>query len=379
MRYRFLLILAVLVLLIGIVPFALAQDATPEMTAPMAGIESVCLVTDVGRINDGTFNQFAYEGMLKAADEYGLDNTFIETTAQTDYAANIDTCINEGYDAVVTVGFLLYDATLAAAQANPDVYFIGVDHFVADGPPNYVGIQFREDQSAFLVGALAALVTKSDIIGGVYGIDVPPVVRFRNGYEQGIKFMAKELGKEIQIFGVYIPSFTAPDQGAAAAQQFIGEGADVLFGGGGPTGSGAITAGAQEGVYVIGVDQDEYFTTFGAGETPGADKIISSGIKRVDVGVYDMVAALAAGDMAAFPGGTNYVLDIANGGMTYAGPNDSDIPQAYYDIVDKLQAALADGSLVTGVNPNTTEVELGVDELVQSPDFKLDLSALPMS
>jgi basic membrane protein A and related proteins len=339
-------------------------------------VTTVCLITDLGRINDGTFNEFAYEGMVAAAEEGGLDTTYIETQQQTDYETNINTCVNENYDIVVTVGFLIADATLAAATANPDTYFVGVDQFVADGPENYVGIQFREDQSAFLVGSLAALVTESNVIGGVFGIDIPPVVRFRNGYEQGIKFMGTLLEKDIKILGVYIPSFVAPDQGAAAATQMVGEGADVLFGGGGPTGSGAIVQAAQEDVWVIGVDQDEYFSTFGAGEAPGADKIISSGIKRVDVGVHDMVLALAEGRMDDFPGGSNYVLDITNGGMTFAGPNDAQIPEEYYTIVQSIETALGEGQLETGVNPGTAEVEMTVEEIIKAMDFELDLSAV---
>ncbi len=339
-------------------------------------IDTVCLVTDLGRVNDGTFNEFAYEGMLAAAEEAGLETTFIETQAQSDYAKNINTCIDENYDIVVTVGFLIADATLEAATANPDTYFVGVDQFVADGPENYAGIQFREDQSAFLVGSLAALVTESNIIGGVFGIDIPPVVRFRNGYEQGIKFMATLLEKDIEILGVYIPSFVDPVAGAAAATQMIGEGADVLFGGGGPTGSGASVAGAEQGIWVIGVDQDEYFSTFGGGEAPGADKIISSGVKRVDVGVHDMVLAVAEGRMEDFPGGSNYVLDVAKGGMTFAGPNEAEIPEEYYAIVEEIQTALGEGTLETGVNPGTAEVETEVEDIIAEMEFELDLEAM---
>jgi len=372
MRRRNLFAIAALASMLMVAPLTLAQDATPEMGA---GIESVCLVTDVGRVNDGTFNQFAYDGMLQAAEDFGLDNTFIETTAQTDYAANLATCIQEGYDAIVTVGFLLADATLVAAQENPDIYFIGVDQFLFEGPANYVGIQFREDQSAFLVGALAVLVTESNTIGGVFGIDIPPVVRFRLGYEQGIQYMAALLEKDVNILGVYIDSFTAPDRGAAAAQQFIGEGVDVLFGGGGPTGSGAIASAASEGVWVIGVDQDEYFSTFGEGETPGADKIITSGVKRVDVGVYDMVEALAEGHMDAFFGGTNYILDVANGGMTYAPANEADIPEEYYEVLAQLQEALASGDLITGINPETFSIETSVEDIL-AMEYRPDLTAV---
>jgi len=315
------------------------------------GVDSVCLVTDLGRINDGTFNQFAYEGMVKAVEELELNSDFIETTAQTDYNANIDTCVQEGFDVIVTVGFLIADDTLAAAEANPDRYFIGVDQFVFEGPENYVGIQFREDQAGFLVGAIAALVTESNVVAGVYGIDIPPVVKFRNGYEQGVKYVAEKEGKEVEVLGVYIDDFLAPDRGASAANQFIGEGADVIFGAGGPTGSGGITEAANQGKWVIGVDQDEWVTTFDSGESPGAEFIISSALKRVDVGVYDMIKVLAEGNMDGFPGGGNYILDVNNGGITFGPKHDAAIDDSVYEAAQEIQDMLVAGTLETGVDP----------------------------
>jgi basic membrane lipoprotein Med (substrate-binding protein (PBP1-ABC) superfamily) len=321
------------------------------VTAQDPLIESVCLVTDIGRVNDGTFNQFAYEGMLMAVEEFDLENTFIETQAATDYETNINTCVDEGYDAVVTVGFLITDATLAAAQANPDVYFIGVDQFFPEAPDNLVGIQYREDQAGFLVGALAALMTESDIIAGVYGIDIPPVIKYRNGYEQGARY----INPDITTLGVYIASFTDGNAGAAAAEQFIGEGADVIFGAGGLTGSGGITRAAQEGVYVIGVDQDEYFSTFGDGETPGAEFLIGSAVKRVDLGVRDMLAALVNGG-EGWAGGGHYILAVDNSGITFAPPHDSDVPQEVTDQVTSILEGLIDGSIETGVDPASGEL-----------------------
>lgn len=325
----------------------LAFTLVPAVSAQEPLIETVCLVTDIGRINDGTFNQYAYEGMVRAAEDFGLDNTFIETQAQADYAANLQTCIDEGYDAIVTVGFLIADATAAAAAANPDTYFIGVDQFVANPLPNYVGLQFREDQAGFLVGALAALMTESGTIAGVYGIDIPPVVKFRNGYENGARYVSPD----INTLGVYIDSFVAPDRGASAAEQFIGEGADVIFGAGGPTGSGGIAAAAAAGVQVIGVDQDEYFTTFGSGETPGAENLISSALKRVDNGVYDMVALLVEG--GAFPASGMYVLNVNNGGISFAPAHDADVPEDVTARVEEILAGLIAGTIVTGVDPVT--------------------------
>ncbi|MCY3798420.1 MAG: BMP family ABC transporter substrate-binding protein [Chloroflexi bacterium] len=331
------------------------MDMMEDQSADMMGVETVCLVTDLGRVNDGTFNQSAHEGAEAAADEYDLEYKFIETQAETDYEANIQTCVEEGFEVIVTVGFLIADATYAAAEANPDVYFLGVDQFVAGGPANYVGIQFREDQSGFMTGVLAAFVAEwleSDIIAGVYGIDIPPVKRFRNGFEQG----ALHVNPDLTILGVYIDSFIAPDRGASAALQFIGEGASVLFGGGGKTGSGAILAGAQEGVYVIGVDKDEWLTSFGAGETPGSEFIISSAMKRVDQGVRDMVAMLAEGDLSSFPGGGIFLMDAAMNGVGLAPPHESDIPDSVWDKVDAVNAVLIAGDIETGVNLMTGDL-----------------------
>ncbi len=330
-----------------------ALSLFPVLTAAAqdALIESVCLVTDVGRVNDGTFNQFAYEGMVRAADDFDLESTFIETQAPTDYETNINTCVDEGFDAIITVGFLLTDATAAAAAANSDVYFIGIDQFHAEPTANLVGVLFREDQSGFLAGALAAQMTESGIVAGVYGIDIPPVVKFRNGFEQGARY----INPDIQLLGVYIDSFTDANRGAAAAEQFIGEGADVIFGAGGGTGSGGIVRAAAEGVLVIGVDQDEYATTFGGGETPGAEFLISSAVKRVDQGVYLPLQALVEGG-ADWQGGSNQVLDASVDGIGFAPAHDADVPEDVTARMEEILAGLADGSIETGVDPATGEL-----------------------
>lgn len=325
--------LCVLVALVAVAP-AMAQ----------MNIESVCLVTDIGRVNDGTFNEYAYNGMVQAAEDFDLDSTYIETQSETDYEKNIATCVESGYDIIVTVGFLIADATKAAAEANPDVYFIGIDQFVTEGPTNYVGIQFREDQSGFLVGVMAALVANevgADTIAGVYGIDVPAVKRFRNGYEQGALLVNPDWEVGVNILGNYEDSFIDPAAGASTARQYIGEGAAVIFGAGGPTGSGAIAEAAKSGVFVIGVDQDEYFTTFGEGETEGAEFLITSAMKRVDVGVYSMVEALVNGDMDAFPGGEIFILDVANGGITFAPSHDAEVSEEIIATVTSIQTLMS--------------------------------------
>jgi basic membrane lipoprotein Med (substrate-binding protein (PBP1-ABC) superfamily) len=336
------------------------EEAATDAEFAFDPIQSVCLITDIGRVNDGTFNQFAFEGMDRAVQEFGLETTYIETQAQTDYEANINTCLDEGYDALVVVGFSITDAMVAAARTHPDILFIGIDMVIEDNPDtpedeapiNAVGVQFREDQAGFLVGAMAAMMTESGTVAGVYGIDIPPVVKFRNGYEQGARY----INPDINVLGVYIDDFQAPDRGAAAAEQFIGQGADVIFGAGGPTGSGAIAFAASEGVLVIGVDQDEYFTTFGGGETPGAEYLISSAMKRVDNGVYQLLTAAVSGDEAQWPTDSIYVLEVANDGITFAPPHDANVPQEVTDQVTAILEGLRDGSITTGVDPVTGDL-----------------------
>ncbi len=335
--------------LTGLLLDALEETEEPEEASASASLVSrVCMVTDEGGVDDGTFNQLASDGMLRAAEDYGLETTTIESDTPSDFEPNVNTCLDTGHDVVVTVGFLLGDVTLAAAEANPEVYFIGVDQFFADHPENLVGIQSREDQGGFLAGVLAGLMTESEIVGGVYGIDVPAVVKFRNGFEQGVGYV----NEEIETLGVYHDSFQDVAGGATTAEQMIGQGADVIFGAGGPTGSGGIQFAANEGVLVIGVDQDEYLTTFGKGESPGAENLISSALKAIDVGVYDMLNALTVGEIE-WQGGGLYNLEVANEGIRLAPPHDADVSDEVLGQLSEVYDLLKSGELETGVDPLT--------------------------
>ena len=202
------------------------------------------------------------------------------------------------------------------------------------------------------MGVMAALVTETNIVAAVYGPNDPQVVRFRNGYEQGARY----INPDIEVRGVHLDSYEDPVNGASTAAQYIGEGADVVFGVGGPTGTGAITFAAEEGVWVIGVDQDEFMTSFNEGETPGGDKIISSAIKRIDNAVYAMLEVLVAGDMENFPGGGNFLSSAANGGIDFAPQHDADIPEEVHEQVRDVLEMLADGDIETGVDPVSGEL-----------------------
>ena len=304
------------------------------------------LVTDVGTVNDGSFNQFAYEGLKAAEACFGIETDFIETANQADYNNNLTTILSSKPNVVITTGFLLADATLKYAKDNPDVGWVGIDQFQVKYPDNYVGILFREDQGGYLAGALAGLLTESNVIGVVAGReDVPPVVRYVNGYEAG----AKSVNPEIEVLRVYNASFDDPAKGASDAKQMLGEGADVIFGAGGITGSGGVRAAAEAGSWAIGVDQDQYATIFGSGSAKGADRIASSAVKRVDLGVFSQIAAAITGD---FKGGV-FQLTAENDGITYAPPHDADVSPEILAQLEKTRVGLAEGSIDTGVDPIT--------------------------
>ena len=303
----------------------------------------VNMVTDIGKVDDGTFNQFAYEGMVGAAECFGIEDTsVIETASEADYDANLSTSASENPDVLITVGFLLGTDTMAAAEENPGINYIGIDQFHMEYPANYVGVLFNEHEGGFIAGALAASLSESGVVGVVAGReDVPPVVKFVNGYEAG----AKHINPDIQVLSVYNESFTDPAKGASDAQQFIGDGADVIFGAGGPTGSGGVKAAAEDGVWGIGVDQDEYYTTFNGGSAPGSEYLASSAIKRVDLSVFRNIAAAIEGTF----GGGVFVLTAENLGITYAPFHDAMVSADAAASVERVRAGLADGSITTGV------------------------------
>jgi basic membrane protein A and related proteins len=227
------------------------------------------------------------------------------------------------------------------------VNFAIVDFAYENYPANLQGMVFREDQAGFLAGVMAGLLTESKTVGIVAGMEIPPVKKFRNGYQNGVAYVCPEC----DVIGVYIDSFTDPARGKTAALSQIAEGADIIFGAGGPTGSGGILGAAQEGVWVIGVDQDEFFTTFRGGAADGADMLLSSATKRVDEAVYQAIKGAVMGN---FRNGTA-LFDAANDGVGLA-PFHLAEPAVPADVQAKINEVfqmLARGQLDTGVDPVT--------------------------
>ncbi len=318
------------------------EEAAAEKDCKSAEVLCVGLVTDVGEIDDKSFNQSAWEGVKKAEAELGAQVKYIETKDAKDYAANIDLFAQDNYDVIVTVGFALGQATAEAAQKYPDIKFIGVDQFQAEPLPNLAGLIFPEDKAGFMAGALAAQLTKSGTIAAVLGTDlVPPVVAFKEGYEAGARY----INPDINIISTYHPggldvAFVDPEWGAATAKQAIDQGADVIFGAGGKTGNGAlIEVASHPGLYCIGVDSDQWETV------PEAHPcLVSSAMKLITPGVFDLIGKAKSGD---FPSG-NYIGDT---GLAPFHDFDSKVPQEVKDKLAEIDKGLRDGSIDTGYHP----------------------------
>jgi simple sugar transport system substrate-binding protein len=313
--------------------------ATSAVVQGGTGIK-IGLVTDVGQIDDRSFNQSAWEGAQAAAKELGGTADYIVTTDPSDYANNIQQFADKDYQVIITVGFALGDATIKAAAKYPKVSFIGVDQFQASEVPNVTGLVFPEDQSGFLAGILAARLTKSGTIAAVLGTDqVPPVVRFKEGYEAGARYAKPD----IKLISTYYPggldkAFTDPVWGAQTAGQAIDQGADVIFGAGGKTGNGALQEVAKrttkdKPLYCIGVDTDQWLTV------PEAHPcLVSSAMKLITPGVTNLVKQAAAGTMK----GGNFVGDV---GLAPFHDFESVVPKAVADEIAKAAEDLKSGKL----------------------------------
>ena len=318
-----------------------ASTAVGDIVLP----EDFCigLVTDVGLVDDKSFNQAAWTGAQHGAELLGVPVSYIETQDSKDYADNIALYANEGCDVIVTVGFAMADATAIAAVEYPDINFIGVDAFQGEAMDNVAGLVFNEDRAGFLAGALAASMSESGIIGQVLGTNlVPPVQAFGSGFDLG----AKHINPDIEILKTYHPgaievAFGDPEWGATTSRQAMDNGADVIFAAGGATGNGGLIEIASEAdagsrVFCIGVDLDQWYSV------PEAQPcLITSAEKHMVQGVSDLIVQAAAGEM---PTGNVY----GTVGLAPYHDFDSQISDEIKATIEEIAAALNDGSMVTG-------------------------------
>jgi basic membrane protein A len=321
-----------------------ACGSSPAAT-PACTTFNVGLVTDVGKLSDKSFNANAWQGVQDAVADSSLcvKAKVIESTQATDYQKNMQLFIDQKYDMIVTVGFLLGDDTLAVAKKNPNIKFAIVDYAYDAPPANLTGLVFREDQAGFLAGIVAAKMSKTGTIGGVYGLDIPPVHKYRVGYENGAKYAVSS----IKTLGVYQPpsgakSFNDPDWGKQQATAMFGQGADVVFGAGGNTGNGALLAAVQAKKFCVGVDVDQYVSY------PDADPcLITSAEKHIAVAVK---TAITNAVKKTWPTTGILSFDAKNQGVGISAYHnyDSQVSADTKALVNSASAKLADGTLQTG-------------------------------
>lgn len=305
-------------------------------------------VTDVGQLEDASFNEAGWCGTLAGNDAVGGTAEVIVTADPADYASNIQQFVDQDYDIIVTYGFAIGNATAIAAKENPDVQFIGLDQFVCVTPegdpdpnnacegdaaellPNYQGLIFNEAQAGYLAGIVAGSLTETNVIGTIGGIfEIPPVPQYMGGYHNG----ALSVNPDVTVLSEFVSeditvAFNDPATGRALAEQMIDLDADIIFQVAGGSGQGALEAACDAGLYGIGVDVDQYFSLPTVQEC-----LITSAEKKIVNAISQAIQRVADGTAT----GGNVVGDATNDGIGLA---------PYHDLEDlitpEIQAAVDD-------------------------------------
>ena len=294
----------------------------------------VAQVTDLGGIDDKSFNASAYAGIEKAVADFGIEGKYLESQQQSDYTKNIQQLIDEDTDMIITVGFLLGVDTATAAKANPETEFAIVDYSYPDcfGDPadegktcgsttelaNVLGLTFSTDEAAFLAGYAAAASTQTGKVATFGGINIPPVTIFMKGFQAGVNHYNQVNGTAVEVLGwdtaandgSFTGNFESTDDGRSFAESFVQEGADIVMPVAGPVGLGSAAYCQETGsCKIVGVDVD---WTVSASEY--TDIILTSVLKNINVAVYDAIKTAVDG---TFKGGV-YLGTLSNNGVGLA-------------------------------------------------------------
>ncbi|MEV0146714.1 MULTISPECIES: BMP family ABC transporter substrate-binding protein [unclassified Nonomuraea] len=318
-------------------------SAGASSDAPKAGALKVGLAFDVGGRGDKSFNDAAYAGLEKAKSELGAE---IKDLSPASDGSNRGELLRQladaGYNPIIGVGFAYGEDIKKTAEEYPDIQFAVVDS--ASNAPNVTGLQFAEEQGSYLAGVAAALKAESGHVGFVGGVENDLIKKFEAGFVAGVKSVKKDAKIDIKYLtpdGDF-SGFKAPDKGKVAAEKMYQDGADIVYHAAGDSGLGVFQAAAAAKKKAIGVDSDQRQTIK---ETDLQSVIMTSMLKRVDVGVFEFIKAFQGGAK----GGSNTVYDLKVDGVglaTTGGEID--------DIKDKLDAAkkdIVDGKITVSAKP----------------------------
>jgi len=350
------------VLALAMIAAACGEDDNDDDAATDGGSGggdfTACQVTDTGGVDDASFNQTAFKGIEDAGEELDFEADYLESQTEADFVPNIDALIDQGCNLIVTVGFLLGDATAEAAEANPDQLFAIVDNDLFDTEAeadrnfdNVAELVFDTDQAAFLAGYVAAAMSETGTVGTYGGINIPTVTIFMQGFQLGVEQYNTDNGTDVALIGwdnanpdggLFTGDFEDEAKGRATTQSLLDQGADIIMPVAGPVGLGSIAAieAADSDAKLIWVDTDGCVSV-----EESCDLFLTSVMKNMDVAVYD-VAVAAAND--EFEGGTN-LGTLENDGVGIAPFHDfeDEVPQEVKDRLEELRQEIIDGEIET--------------------------------
>lgn len=330
--------------IIGSLLFAACAPAAEEAETKL----KVCQITDTGGIDDKSFNATAWKGITDAQAQLGIEAKYLESNEVADYEKNLNAFLEEKCDLIITVGFMIGDATKAAAEANPEVKFSIVDYAYDPAVDNIVGQVFETDEAAFLAGYLAAGVTKTGKVGTFGGIPIPTVTIFMKGFAEGVAKYNEVKGTSVQVLGwdltdetkgLFSNSFDDQQKGRELAVSLMDEGADIIMPVAGPVGLGAAAAIQERGnAYLIGVDSDWFLTSPEYGAIT-----LTSVQKKMDATTMDVIKSVVDG---TFTGGLA-VGTLENEGVAIAPFHDlSSLVSAELQAeLDQLKANIISGAI----------------------------------
>ena len=309
---------------------------------------SACMVTDVGGVDDKSFNASAWKGLQEAQKENDkIDIKYVQSKAEADYEVNLTGFVNQKCDFILAVGGLMSDATKAAAEKNPNQQFAIVD--ANPGVSNVYPMQFDTAQAGFQAGYLAAGMSKSGKVGTYGGLPIPPVTIFMDGFADGVAYFNKAKSKNVQVLGwdkatqkgSFANSFEKQDEGKKVSDALVAQGADIVMPVAGGAGLGTTSAAkASGGKYsVVWVDID------GCESTPDCSAILTTVVKNIPDAVKEAALKAAGGEkLQATPG---FVGTLANNGVSIAPYHDFDskVPADLKAEVDKIKADIAAGTI----------------------------------
>ena len=312
------------------------ETPPPDPNAPKAFKAGV--VFDVGGVDDKSFNEAAYRGLMKAKSELGIEVANYQPSQPADRKTGLRQFAAKDFDVIIGVGFIFTDEIIGMAKDFPKIKFVCIDMVdkpEEEIPPNLVGIKFKEEQGSFLVGALAALVSKTKKLGFIGGMNVPLIHKFEAGYRAGAKQVAPDVEVIANYAGETPKAFQDPETGKNRALEQYKSGVDIIFHASGKTGLGVFQAAKEEKKLAIGVDADQQH------EAPGF--VLTSMVKGVEPAVYDSIKAAKEGQFKA----GKRVLGLAeNGvGIVYDEHNQALIPEEAYKKVMALRDEIVAGKI----------------------------------